>query len=122
MRRKGCESVADYVEQLGMAKTFAVIKTGGKQYRVSPGQKVKVEKLPDEEGGKVTFDEVLLLNKDGKVSVGKPTVDGAKVEGKVLEQGKHKKQIVYKMQPKKRTRKKTGHRQPYTEVEITKIA
>ena len=105
-----------------MAKTFAVIKTGGKQYRVSPGQKLKIEKLPEEEGGKVTFDEVLLVNKDGKVAVGTPVVEGAKVEGKVLAQDKHKKQIIYKMRPKKRYRVKTGHRQPYTEVEITKIS
>jgi large subunit ribosomal protein L21 len=104
-----------------MAK-FAVIATGGKQYRVQEGTRLKIELLEGEAGGDVTFDRVLLLADDGTVNVGTPTVEGAKVTGKILEQGKHPKQIIFKMRPKKRYRVKTGHRQPYTEVEITKIA
>ena len=100
---------------------FAVIRTGGKQYKVTPGQKVKVEKLTVEVGKGVTFKDVLLVRKSGKVTVGKPTVKGAKVTAKVVAQAKHPKQVIFKMKPKKRYRVKTGHRQPYTEVEIEKI-
>jgi len=85
-----------------MADTFAVIKTGGKQYRVRPGLRLKIEKLPEEVGSKVTFDQVLLLNKDGKISVGKPLVEGASVEAKVLVQDRAKKLVIFKMKPKKR--------------------
>jgi len=100
---------------------LAVIKTGGKQYKVSPGDKIKVEKLDEEEGKEVIFDQVLLFEKDGQVEIGDPLVKGAKVVGKVLEQGKSKKVIILKYKPKTRQKTKTGHRQRYTEVEITKI-
>ena len=100
---------------------IAVIKTGGKQYIVSPGQKIKVEKLPQEEGSDVVFNEVLLLETDKGVEIGTPLVKGAKVKGKVLKQAKAKKVIVFKFKAKKREKKKRGHRQPYTEVEITNI-
>ena len=100
---------------------FAVIRTGGKQYIVSPGMKLKIEKLPAEAGKTVTFDDVLLVSDDKTVSVGQPKVVGVSVTAKVLVQGKHDKQIIFKMRPKKRYRVKTGHRQPYTEVEIEKI-
>ena len=99
---------------------FAVIKTGGKQYIVEPGQKLKVEKLKETEGD-IVFDEVLLVEKSKKVLIGEPTVKGAKVLAKVISQGKAKKVIIMKYKAKKRQRTKTGHRQPYTEVEITKI-
>lgn len=100
---------------------LAVIKTGGKQYIVSPGDKIKVEKLEVEEGKEVTFSEVLLLEKSRKIEIGTPTVKGAKVEGKVLNQGKGEKLIIFKYKPKKRYKRKIGHRQKFTEVEITKI-
>ena len=100
---------------------FAVIKTGGKQYLVSPGQKIKIEKLPQKEGEEVVFDKVLLLEKGKKLEIGRPYVKGAKVISKVIKQGKAKKVIVFKYKPKKRYKKKKGHRQPYTEVEILKI-
>lgn len=100
---------------------FAVIKTGGKQYIVSPGQKIKIEKLPQEDGSEVMFDEVLLLESEKGVEIGNPVVKGAKVKGKVLSQGKGKKVIIFKFKAKKREKKKKGHRQPYTEVEITSI-
>jgi len=100
---------------------FAVIKTGGKQYIVEPGTKLKIEKVDDKEGKEITFKEVLLLEKNKKLEIGTPFVKGAKVIGKVLKQDKEKKVIVFKYKPKKRYRKKTGHRQPFTEVEITKI-
>ncbi len=100
---------------------LAVIKTGGKQYLVSPGQKLKIEKIEKKEGDEVVFDEVLLLDSDGKLEIGSPTIKGAKVLGKVLSQGKGKKVIVFKYRAKTRYRKKKGHRQTFTEVEIKTI-
>ncbi|MBI2055389.1 MAG: 50S ribosomal protein L21 [Candidatus Sungbacteria bacterium] len=100
---------------------FAVIKTGGKQYRVSPGQKLKIEKLDAAESGAVKFDQVLLVADGEKVEIGQPLVKGAKVEAKVLKQGRYKKKNVLKYHRKTRYHKKKGHRQPFTEVEILKI-
>lgn len=100
---------------------LAVIKTGGKQYIVTPGQKIKIEKLDKKAGDEVVFDDVFLVEKSNKLDIGLPKVTDIKVTGKVLEQGKHKKIIVFKFKTKKRYKKKQGHRQPYTEVEITKI-
>jgi len=101
---------------------LAVIKSGGKQYIVKPGQKIKVEKLEKKEGDEVTFNEVLLLEKNKKVEIGTPTVKGAKVIGKVLKQGKGKKVIVFKYVAKTRERTKKGHRQTFTEVEIKELS
>ncbi len=101
--------------------TFAVIRTGGKQYRVSPGLKLKIEKLDAPEGSTVRFDEVLLVADGENVDIGAPLVKGATVEAKVLKQGRARKQIVFKYHPKSRYRKKKGHRQWFTEVEITKV-
>ena len=100
---------------------FAVIKTGGKQYFATPGQKLKVEKLAGQEGEKIVFDDVLLTANDTKVEVGTPTIQGAKAEGKIVRQGRNKKVIVFKYHSKTRYRKKKGHRQHFTEVEIEKI-
>ncbi len=100
---------------------IAVIKTGGKQYKVSPGDKIKIEKLDIEEGKEVIFDHVLLVDKNKKVEIGNPLVKGAKVVGKVLKQDRAKKVIILKYKPKTREKTKKGHRQPYTEVEIIKI-
>ena len=100
---------------------IAVIKTGGKQYKVSPKDKIKIEKLDIEEGKEVIFDQVLLIDKNKKVEIGDPLVKGAKVVGKVLKQDKAKKIIILKYKPKTREKTKKGHRQPYTEVEIIKI-
>lgn len=101
---------------------YAVIETGGKQYTVQEGDLIKVEKLDANEGDAVTFDKVLLVARDGEVNVGKPYVNDAKVEAKVLKQAKAKKVVVYKFKAKKNERKKKGHRQPYTLVEIGKLA
>jgi len=101
--------------------SIAVIRTGGKQYIVSPGDKIKIEKLDKKEGEQVEFSEVLLLQKNKKTEIGQPLVNNAKVIGKVLEQGKGKKVVVLKYKAKKRYKKKTGHRQPFTEVQITKV-
>lgn len=100
---------------------YAVIETGGKQYRVQQGDVVFVEKLDVEEGSNVSFDKVLIMSKEGNLVAGKPYVDGAKVEAVVLEQGKAKKIIVFKYKAKKNIRKKQGHRQPYTKVRIENI-
>ena len=100
---------------------YAVIESCGKQYKVAEGDVVFFEKLDAEEGKKVSFDKVILVSEDGKVQVGNPYVKGVKVEGKVVSHGKAKKIIVFKMKAKKNERKKQGHRQPYTKVEITGI-
>lgn len=100
---------------------LAVIKTGGKQYLVSPGDKIKIEKIDVKEGKEITFKEVLLLEKQRKLEIGNPLVKGAKVIGKVLKQGRGKKVIVFKYKSKTRYKVKKSHRQPFTEVEITKI-
>jgi len=99
---------------------FAVIKTGGKQYKVSEGDLLDIEKLDKKEGDEVTFEEVLLLE-DDETEIGKPIVEKASVKAEVVEQGREEKKIVYKYKPKKRQRKKKGHRQPYTKVEIKEI-
>ena len=100
---------------------YAVIKTGGKQYRVQQGDVIFVEKIDSQADEAVTFEEVLLVNDGDQTRIGAPTVEGAKVEGKVLGQVKGQKIVVYKYKAKKNERKKQGHRQPYTKVEITAI-
>jgi len=116
---------------------LAVIKTGGKQYLVFPGDIIKIEKISKpvsakavagkkivedkKESQEIIFDEVLLLEKNKKLEIGTPFVKGAKVVGKILKQGKGKKVIIFKYKPKKRYKVKKGHRQPFTEVEILKI-
>jgi len=100
---------------------LAVIKTGGKQYLVKPGDKIKVEKLDKKEGEQIVFSDVLLLEKSKKIEIGTPFIKDAKVEAKILKHGKGKKKIVFKYKPKKRYSRKIGHRQPYTEIEITGI-
>ena len=100
---------------------YAIIESCGRQYKVAEGDVVFFEKLDAEEGKKVKFDNVVLYSDGKKVQVGNPYVKGVKVEGKVVSHGKGKKIIVYKMKPKKNYRRKQGHRQPYTKVEITGI-
>ena len=100
---------------------FAVIETGGKQYRVSPGSKIKVEKLATKESEDFVFDKVLLVSDGKAVKIGKPYLDGSKVEAKILKQGRADKKIVFRYKSKTRQRTKKGHRQHYTEVEIIKI-
>ncbi len=99
---------------------YAIIASGGKQYKVSEGDVVRVEKLGVEAGESYTFDQVLAVSDDG-MKIGNPTLDGATVEGTVVENGKAPKVIVYKFKPKKGYHKKQGHRQQYTAVKIDKI-
>jgi large subunit ribosomal protein L21 len=101
---------------------YAIIKTGGKQYRVSEGDVISVEKIDVASGGKIVFDQILIVENDGELQIGAPVVTGATVEGIVLQQGKDKKVIVFKYKPKKDYRKKQGHRQPFTRVKIEKIS
>ena len=100
---------------------YAVILTGGKQYRVQQGDVIYVEKLEAQAGDAVNFD-VLMLGKDEGAVIGAPVVAGAKVEGKVLKNGKSKKIVVFKYRPKKDSKSLRGHRQPYTKVQIEKIS
>ncbi|MBP7058836.1 MAG: 50S ribosomal protein L21 [Lachnospiraceae bacterium] len=99
---------------------YAVIKTGGKQYKVSEGDIITIEKLDQEAGDTVTFEDVLCIN-DGELKVGDPTVNGAKVEASVVRNGRAKKVIVYKYKRKTGYHKKNGHRQSFTQVKIEKI-
>ncbi|HET8734366.1 MAG TPA: 50S ribosomal protein L21 [Anaeromyxobacteraceae bacterium] len=98
---------------------YAVIRTGGKQYRVAQGDRVKIEKVVGDVGGKVNFD-VLLVGGEGDLQLGKPTLSGATVEGEILAQDKHKK-VIHFRKKKEGWTKKRGHRQPYTEVLITTV-
>ena len=100
---------------------FAIIETGGKQYKVNEGDIIFVEKLEASEGDTVTFDRVMALSTGDNLVVGAPTVEGAKVEANVVKNGKGKKIYILKYKSKKNEKKKMGHRQPYTKVQITKI-
>ncbi len=100
---------------------FAVIQTGGKQYRVAQGDRLRVEKLPGDVGASVTFDKVLLIGGES-VKVGTPLVSGAKVSAEIVAQGRDKKVIVFKFRRRKNYRRKAGHRQPFTELKITGVS
>lgn len=100
---------------------YAIIETGGKQYKVAEGDVITVEKLGVEAGQEFTFDKVLVLAKDGDVKVGAPYVEGAAVTASVIGDGREKKVIVYKYKPKKGFHKKKGHRQPFTKLQIKSI-
>ena len=100
---------------------YAIIKTGGKQYKVEENSSIYVEKLDVKEGDAVTFDGVILVSDGKTVKVGSPVVEGASVSGKVEKQGKEKNVVTYKYKPKKHSHTKTGHRQPYTKVLIDSI-
>lgn len=100
---------------------YAIIKTGGKQYKVAKGDSVYVEKLDAEAGKEVTFDQVILVADGSKVKIGNPLVKDAKVTAKVEKQGKEKKVVTFKYKPKKHSHTKYGHRQPYTKVTVESI-
>jgi large subunit ribosomal protein L21 len=100
---------------------IAIIESGGKQYMVSKGDKIQVEKLVAEKDAKLTFDRVLATFDGAKYQLGKPYLDGASVEAKVLKQGRAKKILIFKYKAKSKYRRTQGHRQSYTEVEITKV-
>ncbi len=101
---------------------YAIIKTGGKQYRVEKGDVLFVEKLPVVDGDKVVFEDVLAVGENGSVSMGAPFVEGAKVSADVLKNGKGKKLNIITYKPKKGSVRRVGHRQPYTKIEITDIS
>jgi large subunit ribosomal protein L21 len=100
---------------------YAIIESGGKQYRVAEGDVIRCDLVASEVGSDVTFDRVILAGTEEAVKVGAPTLDGASVSGTVLRQAKDKKIMVFRYKPKKRVRKLNGHRQPFAEVKITKI-
>lgn len=100
---------------------YAVIKTGGKQYRVAAGEKIKVEQIAADVGQEITFDEVLAVGGEGALQIGAPTVSGASVVAKVVAHGKHDKVRIFKMRRRKHYQKRQGHRQGYTELEIGAI-
>lgn len=100
---------------------YAIIETGGKQYKVCEGDVIFVEKLNLDENSNVTFDKVIALSKDGEIEVGTPVLENVSVDAKVLINGKSKKIIIFKYKSKKGYRRKQGHRQPYTKVQIEKI-
>ena len=101
---------------------YAIIETGGKQYKVEKGDVVFIEKLDAQEDETVTFENIIAVGGDDDIKVGSPYIKGAKVEGKILKNGKSKKITVFTYKPKKSSQRKMGHRQPYTKIEITSIA
>ena len=101
---------------------YAVIKTGGKQYRVAAGEKLKIEQIPAEVGAEITLDQVLMLGEGESVKVGTPVVVGATVKATVLSQGRHDKIRIFKMRRRKHSQKHQGHRQNYTEIRVDAIA
>ena len=101
--------------------TFAVINTGGKQYKVRTNDKLRIEKLNDKEGGSVEFKQVLLINNDDNMELGSPLIEGAKVEAKVIKQTKNKTVLIFKKRRRHNSRRKNGHRQKMSIVQITKI-
>ena len=100
---------------------YAVVDSGGKQYKVREGETVRFEKLSGEVGDSVTFDKILLFSDDENVSIGQPVLENMAVQGHIVEQGKAKKVLVFKYKKRKRYRRKQGHRQPYTAVRIDRI-
>lgn len=100
---------------------YAVIKTGGKQYRVAAGDKIKVEQIAADEGKEITLDQVLAVGNGDKLTVGAPLVSGATVVAKVIAHGKHDKVRIFKLRRRKHYQKRQGHRQSYTELEIASI-
>ena len=102
--------------------TYAIVNTGGKQYRVQSGDTIRVESLPGDEGDLVELEDVRMVSDEGEVTLGSPTVAGAKVTAEILGRGKAKKIIVFKYKAKTRYRRKNGHRQHYTELRITDIS
>jgi len=101
---------------------YAIIETGGKQYRAEEGKTIRIEKLPVQKGETVKFDRVLMFNNGQDIQVGKPYLDSCQVEGKVVATGRRRKIIVFKYKPKKNYSRKQGHRQPYTDVLIGNIS
>jgi large subunit ribosomal protein L21 len=116
-----CACDSEFLMKRQVPQMYAVIETGGKQYQVNEGDKIFIEKLAVEADETVTFDKVIVLGAEDGIKVGAPYVDGAAVEAKVLKNGKAKKITVFTYKPKKGEKKKQGHRQPYTQVEITAI-
>jgi large subunit ribosomal protein L21 len=101
--------------------TFAVINTGGKQYKVSANDKLRIEKLSEQEGKSIEFKQVLMINNNQDVELGSPIIDGAKVEGKIIKQTKNKTILVFKKRRRQNSRRKNGHRQKMSVIQITKI-
>lgn len=100
---------------------YAIVETGGKQYRVEEGRVVRIEKLPAEKGEEVLFDRVLLFSDGTETRIGRPYLENCRVKGRVTQQGRGRKIVVFKYKPKKNYRRKKGHRQPFTEVLIKEI-
>ena len=100
---------------------YAIVNTGGKQYKIHPGDVLRIEKIPGEIGSSVSFDKVLMFSDGENVSIGRPVLDNVAVKGHIIEQGKAKKIIVFKYKRRKRYRRKLGHRQQYTAVKIDRI-
>ena len=101
---------------------YAVIKTGGKQYRVVAGEKLKIEQIPAEVRAEITLDQILMVGEGESVKIGAPLVSGASVKATVLSQGRHKKVTIFKMRRRKHYQKRQGHRQNFTEIEISAVS
>ncbi len=116
-----CNGIFAAVTKVGVSKLYAILETGGKQYRVSPGETIKVEKVPGAHGDSYVFDKVLAVNDEGALKCGNPYLPGTTVKATVLRQGKARKILVFKYRAKSNYRRRYGHRQSYTEVRIDSI-
>lgn len=120
-KAKKLPAAASFLRESEVLCMFAVLETGGKQYKVQDGDVIFIEKIPGENDSQVVFDKIVAVGQGSDVKIGAPYVEGATVEANIVKTGKAKKVIVYKMKPKKNYRRKQGHRQPYTKVQITAI-
>jgi large subunit ribosomal protein L21 len=121
-RNFGCaRNPTNLLQERRLKIMYAVVATGGKQYRVQEGQTLRIEKIPGDPGSEVFFDQVLLYSDGEALKIGQPVLDGVTVKGHIVEQGKAKKILVFKYKRRKRFRRKQGHRQPYTAVKIDAI-
>ena len=119
--KQGKKEIDEKDKTISKKEIFAVIKTGGKQYKIKDGQEIAIEKIEGKEGDKIIFSEVLLIAADNDIKLGTPFIKDAKVEGNIVSQEKGKKVIVFKMKAKKRYRRTAGHRQEISKVKIVKI-
>ena len=107
---------------IGLSVMYAIVETGGKQYPVAPGDRIRVEKLAGDVGTEINLDRVLLIGDGEDVKVGTPVVEGATVKGKIVAHGRHRKVIVFKFRRRTNYRRKQGHRQAFTELEVTEVS
>lgn len=116
-----CSGIFIVLIRVGGFKLYAIVETGGKQYKVTPGKTIRIEKIQGESGDSLVFDKVLAISNDGETKIGTPYIEGAAIKGTIVQQGKAKKILVFKYRSKTNYRRRYGHRQHFTEVRIDSI-